>query len=319
MPLLTSRAKMTRTKLLMTVALAAWLVSPLAQAADSNLMLSSDTTGTSGPSGDMLGVKIIPTESNNTTSPPPPVLTELQSQAAPPDDDDPDKKVNILGLQIRADAQREAALSYGARGGLAYRTFEIQRRLAEYDTSLTKAFDFSRLLVAAPSGLLIEPPIVSEAQRAVLVNSGGQDAAVADRIYRINRVARIVTAARNWHLYLERDWGRVDPPAAILLPKTDEEKTAWSAYVKQGWDAGVTQADETFESDVDRLTNDFTGMVRYRELLAQGMISPPYALANDRGVTGGGSEMRVGDRGVTITGQSALIPKSASWNTAPQQ
>jgi defect-in-organelle-trafficking protein DotC len=59
--------------------------------------------------------------------------------------------------------------------------------------------------------------------------------------------------------------------------------------------------------------------VRYRELLAQNMISPPYALADDRGVTGGGNEMRVGDRGVTITGQSSLISKSSNWQAAPQQ
>jgi defect-in-organelle-trafficking protein DotC len=273
-------------------------------------------------SGDVLSVKIIPADSNTGVSPPPPALADLQNQSVPSDDDqDDDAKAaaaKALGLQIRADAQREAALSYGARGGLALRTFQIQRRLAEYDASLSKTFDFSRLLIAAPSGLLIEPPIVSEAERAVLVKSGGQAAAVADRIYRINRIARIVTAGRNWHLYLERDWGRVDPPPQILLPKTDEEKVAWKAYVKQGWDQGLKQAEDTFESDVDRLTNDFTGMVRYRELLAQGMISQPYTLADDRGVTGGGSEMRVGDRGVTITGQAALINESTAWTPAPR-
>jgi defect-in-organelle-trafficking protein DotC len=248
----------------------------------------------------------------SSVSPPPPMLKELQDQHASGDETKPD----TVGLQIRADALREAALSYGARGGLAFRTFEIQRRLAEYDTSMSKVYDFNRLLVPAPSGLLIEPPVVSEAERAVLVNSGGQAAAVADRVYRINRGARIVTAARNWHLYLERDWGRVDPPPAILLPKDDDEREVWRAYVKQGWDAGVQQAEETFESDLDRLSNDFTGMVRYRELLAQHMISPPYALADDRGITGGGNEMRVGDRGVTITGQSALIPRSGTWKPA---
>ncbi|MDR3424646.1 MAG: type IV secretory system conjugative DNA transfer family protein [Alphaproteobacteria bacterium] len=291
-----------RATFFIAAALLALLTLPLAARADD------------APSADVLGVKIIPATSTSGVSPPPPALVDLQNQSAP--EENSDEKTGALGLQIRADAQREAALSYGARGGLAHRTFEIQRRLAEYDSSLSKTFDFSRLLVAAPSGLLIEPPIVSEAQRAVLVNSGGQAAAVADRIYRINRVARIVTAARNWHLYLERDWGRVDPPAAILLPKTDEEKAAWAAYVKQGWQEGIKQAEETFESDVDLLTNDFIGMVRYRELLAQGMISPPYALADNRGVTGGGSEMRVGDQGVTITGQSSLIPKSSAWTPA---
>ena len=247
-------------------------------------------------------------------SPPPPLLKDLQNQATSGDETKPDQ----VGLQIRVDALREAALSYGARGGLASRTFEIQRRLAEYETSLGRAFNFSRLLVAAPSGLLIEPPVVSEAQRAVLVNAGGQAAAVADRVYRINRVARIVTAARNWRLYLERDWGKVDPPPGLLLPRDDNERTEWRQWIKEGWEAGVTQAEETFEADLDRLTNDFVGMVRYRELLAQGMISPPYALNEDRGVTGGGAEMRVGDRGVAITGPSALIPRSDKWTPAPR-
>jgi len=249
-------------------------------------------------------------------SPPPPVMKDLQEQQASSNEA---AQPEGLGLQIRNDALREAALSYGARGGLAYRTFEIQRRLAEYDASLTKTFAFSRLLIAAPSGLLIEPPIVSEAQRAVIVNGGGQEAAVADRVYRINRAARIVTAPRNWRLYMERDWGKVDPPPGLLLPKDAEERKAWRDSVAEGWAAGIQQAEETFEADLDRMTNDFVGMVRYRELLAQGMISPPYALHQDRGVTGGGSEMRVGDRGITITGPSVLIPRSNKWTTAPQE
>jgi hypothetical protein len=66
------------------------------------------------------------------------------------------------------------------------------------------------------------------------------------------------------------------------------------------------------------MANDFVGMSRYRELLAQGMISPPYALHEDYGVTGGGAEMRVGDRGLTITGPSALISRSDRWTTAPR-
>ncbi len=243
-------------------------------------------------------------------SPPPPVLEDLQNQQAPAEVEE--GKVT-LGLQIRTDAIREAALSYGARGGLAHRTFEIQRRLAEYDTSMSKAFNFQRLLISAPSGLLIEPPIITEGQRAVIVNSGGQSAAVADRIYRINRIARIVTAPRDWRLYLERDWGRVDPPATILLPKNEEEIAAWKKFVKQGWELGLKQAEETFEADIERMLNDYTGMIRYRELLAQGMVSPPYATADDRGVTGGGSEMRIGDRGVAIMGQSSLISQSNVW------
>jgi defect-in-organelle-trafficking protein DotC len=249
----------------------------------------------------------------NGVSPPPPVLADLQDQTL-----GEEAKTGELGLQIRGDATREAALSYGARGGLAYRTYEIQRRLAEYDTSLSKTYDFSRLLIAAASGLLVEPPVVSAADRAVIVKAGGQVAATADRVYRINKVARIVTSARNWRLYLERDWGRVEPPPSILLPKDETERAYWREYVKQGWEEGVRQAEETFEADLDRMTADYVGMIRYRELLAQNMISPPFTLADERGITGGGSEMRVGDRGLSITGQSQLLPQGNKWIPAPR-
>ncbi len=276
----------------------------------------ADVSNLSSSREEAIGIDSLSLADKDTfVSPPPPVLDDLIARTAP-DDDEKEARATDLGLQIRADALREAALSYGARGGLAARTYEIQRRLAEYEASISKAFDFSRLLIPAASGLLVEPPVVSQAQKAVLVSSGGQAAAVADRVYRINRGARIVTAARNWRLYLERDWGRVDPPASILLPKEEFEQEAWTAYVQEGWNEGIKQADEIFESDIDRMTNDFSGMIRYRELLAQGMISPPYTLADDRGITGGGKEMRVGDRGVTITGQSALISRSTSWTPA---
>ncbi|MDP9196352.1 MAG: type IV secretion system DotC family protein [Pseudomonadota bacterium] len=215
--------------------------------------------------------------------------------------------------EIRNDAMREAALSFGARGGLARRTWEIRRQLDLNASSLSQAFDFRRLLVSAPSGLLIEPPVVTEAQKAFLVAEEGQTAAVADRLYSINQQARIVSAPREWRTYMERDWGEVAPPPALLLPKNAKERELWKKWVLEGWQAGVTQANDIFEADLDRLERDFRGMVRYRELLAYNMISPPFAALEDRGVTGGGGEMRVGDRQVRITSPSELNPQAERW------
>ncbi len=217
---------------------------------------------------------------------------------------------------IRVSALQEAGLSFGARGGLAYRTFEIQRRLAEQDTYLSQIYDFNRLLIPASSGLLIEPPIVNEATQALLIKTGGQEAAVADRVLKINRAARIVSASRNWRTYLERDWGAVEPPPPLLRPKDDREVAVWQRSVKKGWDAGIEQADDIFQADLDRLTNDFTGMVRYRELVAQKMITPPYSAGDNRGVTGNASEMRIGDRGLEITGPSQFVVKPNNWDPA---
>lgn len=224
----------------------------------------------------------------------------------------------VAAARIRMDAMREAALSYGARGGLARRTWEVRQELDVQQHNLDKTFNFSMLMISAPSGLLIEPPIVTEAEKNVIVSGDGQEAAVADTMLRVGREARIVTAPREWRTYLERDWGKVSPPPDVLLPKNEQERLNWAKWVAQGWEAGYKQGDEIFQADIDRLVRDYTGMVRYRWLLAQNMISAPYALQEDRGVTGGGGEMRIGDRALSITGQSQLQARPEQWQPVPR-
>jgi defect in organelle trafficking protein DotC len=220
--------------------------------------------------------------------------------------------------KMRFDAMQEAAMSYGARGGLSRRTWEIRQTLDKTAGDLDRTYNFSALLIAAPSGFLIEPPIVTEAQQNVIVSGDGQEAAVTDTILKIGREARIVTAAREWRTYLERDWGKVSPPPDVLLPRTEAERLEWAKWVSMGWEAGYKQGDEIFQSDLDRLSRDYVGMVRYRTLLSQNMISAPYALQEDRGVTGGGNEMRIGDRAVSITGQSQLQARPERWQPVPR-
>lgn len=247
------------------------------------------------------------------TSEPPPTLAELKATRS---SKDAKQLSNDLPLDIRRDAIKEAALSYGARGGLAYRTYQIRNELNQHATQLDKIYDFRQLLIEAPSGLLIEPPVVSEAMDALVIESDGQTAAVSDAIYNINRNARFTSTARSWRQYLERDWGEVLDAPSILLPVDKDEVALWEELLEEGWEEGVEQADAIFQEDLNKLAADFEGMVRYRKLLAYGMITPPYANLTDRGVTGGGDEMRVGDRAVAITGKPALIPGSEQWQPA---
>lgn len=222
-----------------------------------------------------------------------------------------------IAIDMRRDAQREAALSYGARGGLAKRNFQILERLGGYERVLDRVFDFRPLLVKAPSGLLIEPPIVKESLDAMVITEGGVEAAVADQVLKINQQAKIVPTARNWRQYLVLFYdSEIAPPPRVLWPKNKEEQANWNTWIKEGWDAGFLQADDAFEAGLNQLVADYDGMVRYRMLLAQGKISQPYALHEDRGVTGGGGEMRVGDRALRITGPSQFLTGGELWKPA---
>lgn len=255
----------------------------------------------------------------------PPTLEEIQEIEGYKEPKSGDK--TPLPIDIRLEALKEAALSYGARGGLASRSFEIRKDLDKRASYLDKIYDFRRLLIAAPSGLLIEPPVISESLNALLIENDGQTAAVADSIYMINQNVRIVSAPRQWRAYLERGWGVVEKPPEILRPKNAEERKIWRELAEKGWIEGRAQADEVFEQDLNRLSAEFSGMVRYRQLLAQGMVSPPFAQQLDRGVTGVASNtgnngapitstMRVGDRAVVITGVPELITGSDQWRPA---
>lgn len=245
----------------------------------------------------------------------PMLMGDLQQIKAPPGallSKKPDK-MEPKAREMRENAMRESALSYGARGALGARTWEIRQQLLRKENYLDRVFDFRSLLIPTGSGLLIEPPIIGEAQENLKVESDGQQAAVADKVFNIGREAKIVTAPRDWRVYLEREWGNIDSPPAELIPIDARERKIWAAWIKQGWEQGIVQADAVFQADLDRLVADYRGMVRYRQLLAQGMVSAPYALQVDRGVTGGGKEMRIGDRQVQITGQSELKPDTSEW------
>ena len=261
----------------------------------------------------VIGLLVSPLTGTAFGSPKPPTLHEISSKryTGPLGD-----KANFLTLDIRNDAIKEAATSYGARAGLAFRTFQIRSELTDSSAYLEKVFNFRELLIPEPSGFTIEPPIVSESLDAMLIEGDGQRAAVSERIYNINKNAKFVSAPRSWRLYLERDWGEVEQPPALLLPQNPEEIEIWEKHTQIGWDEGYGQADAIFQEDLNTLISDYEGMIRYKKLLAQNMISPPYALQTDRGVTGGRDEMRIGDRAVEITGKPVFIPGANTWQPA---
>ncbi len=246
---------------------------------------------------------------------PPPHLFVLQDVPDSKSFGDVEAQEEEVGgmFDIRFNALKEAGLSYGARGGLAYRTYQIRKHLESRSDYMDKVFNFGRLLIPAPSGLLIEPPVVSEAENGLVIGENGQEAAVSDIVYQINKGSRIVAAPRHWREYLERTWGDVEPPPDILRPSNDEEREVWEDAVEKGWKEGVRQADEIFQRDLGELVADFEGMVRYHKLVALGMISKPFALQEDRGITGGGDEMRIGNRAIRITGRPELIPGYEQW------
>ena len=124
---------------------------------------------------------------------------------------------------------------------------------------------------------------------------------------------RFSTAPPNWQNYLLMNFQKPETPNTTLLPKNKEETRLWNQQIVKSWKFGVSQANHIFGSNLSRLRRDFGGMVLYRQLLAQHMVSPPYIAETNLGVTGNQEELRLNDRILRISNNAKLVVDTNNW------
>jgi len=238
---------------------------------------------------------------------PPPSLEALQ--ATRPGDEKGD------GLEAgRADMVRTAALTYGAQGGLAARSFALNELLRRYQAQLDTAYDFRPLVLPVGSGqTLMRPPIVSAAQMAFALGDGGQVARETSCIYQITREAQLSSTPPNWRIYLVQVWSAPNRPNDGALARTKQEVAYWNKWVAEGWAQGEKQAVDIFLSDLGRLERDMVGMARYRVLLRARLVEQPKVAFQRRAVQGGRDSLHVGDSTIRITDQPGLQGNARRW------
>lgn len=209
---------------------------------------------------------------------------------------------------LRMQSIRETAMSVGARTALAWKAVEINRMLQERQPYLDGVFNFQGLLLEKE----ILPPVLIEARNELTLDDP-HNIRVADRTYKILRQARFVTAAPSWREYLVMSESKPEPPDLAMLPSSPDERVAWQKGIVEGWAEGVNQANLIYEENLARLKRDYQGMVRYRMLLAQNMVSAPQVAQRDLGITGGGEKLSVNDRILTIKALPSLKADSENW------
>lgn len=211
---------------------------------------------------------------------------------------------------IRVEALRSAAIAFGLQAGFAKKSEEINNQLLRNHSSYDKMFDFGKLQIE--NGLM--PPVISEG-----VNSYNQpnsnEVRASDKLYRIEFPARIVNVPPTWREYLLIPFSNAETPDQSILPKNAEEKQIWDDFAVKGWDEGLLQASEVLDANIGRLKRDFEGMIRYKKLYEQGLVTKPIIARSELGITGGGDEMAIGDRLIQLTEKSQLNPDAKKWST----
>ncbi len=209
---------------------------------------------------------------------------------------------------LRHQALRDAALSIGARGGLAYRAKKIRQKIYLSEASLDHVFNF-RGLVLDDS---VVPPVLVEGRGSLEIPQDDL-LRVADRQYLIIKQARFSSNPPNWRDYIQMEYSAPELPDKTLLPRTETEKNVWDKYVQEGWRAGIRQADTIFLEQLGRLKRDYQGMIRYHTLLAQNIVSKPFVARSELGITGNNEQLAINDRVLRITSKPAFNLNGEKW------
>lgn len=214
-------------------------------------------------------------------------------------------KKNIVRSQMIA----EAALSLGAQAGLAWQYRNINAALEENSTKLDNVFNFYALVM--PHNVM--PPVLLEGHHT-LKQENESLIRITDRTYKIKRQAHFVTAPPNWRQYIYQSFKAPELPPHNMLPRNSGEHKIWVDCINKGWQDGLRQAIEIFDSNLARLVEDYRGMVVYRKLLAQGMVTPPYVAKSELGVTGDHESLNVNDQVLRIAVHPHMQTDSSRWN-----
>lgn len=210
--------------------------------------------------------------------------------------------------QIRLKALEDTAMSLSAQGGLAYGSKEIDAYLESKKWYLETTYNFNGMILS--HGVL--PPVLEEGDNSLNL-ADPNTIRVADRTYKIIQQAKFVTTPPNWREYLWMSYTKPEIPQRTLLPRNDEEIKIWRHAIKVGWEKGIVQSYSIFQQNLARLKRDYQGMILYRKLLEEKMVSPPFVSRTELGVTGDGSDMRVNDQVLRITELPKLQTDSSGW------
>ncbi len=217
---------------------------------------------------------------------------------------------------IRIESLKQTARELGAQGGLWYQSRRWNMVLENNSSLLNRIFNFNYLML----GDRVLPPVLVEAS-SLLTQDNEQTLHLADHIYRIVRPPRFVTTVPHWRNYLITNYAEPEIPNSTLLPKSKAEQEIWRYYVRLGWSEGVAQADLIFTTNLAKIKTDYLGMVLYRKLLAQKMITPPYTAQADLGVVGDAQKLDVNSKVLRITAVPQFTVDYNKWRpvVAPSQ
>lgn len=208
------------------------------------------------------------------------------------------------------------AMKFGSQSALYERSTKYQDLLEQNKHELSRIFNFSPLLLM---GGRVVPPVISESDNLRMVEDRYTRRSVK-KSYKIVEQARVVNTPLDWRTYLLFDVPKPIVPSRYALPikGNTREEQIWSNGVAQGWEAGLKQANDIMLQSIRTIERDYVGMIRFKLMLAKGMVTSPIPANTKLGVTGDIDTLNIGESVFEIIEAPKFNKNSESWTALPQ-
>ena len=233
----------------------------------------------------------------------PPALVELQELRG-----DSDLSPDEAAGGVRFRAIRQEGLRMGAQTGLAHRYSMIMEYLNGNEPKLNVTFSFNPFI---RDGRLLVPSI-QEAQNQFVLDEQTGEASIVRNAYTVLEEARIVSVTPTWRDYLYQEYTYPEAPHRSVLPRTESEARVWEQSLKEGWVAGLSQADSIYDDRLAALTQAVEGRHLYNTLESKNVFTPASLQVVANKVTFNGRTMNVGEVIYSIRGQ-ANFKNAQEW------
>jgi len=210
----------------------------------------------------------------------------------------------------RYEAVRDAAFGVGARGGLVAETSVINAALEQMKRKMDTIYDFQPLMIQNR----VIPPVLTTA-RDIYTQGDVVTLRLAGVSYNVESQAHFASRPPNWREYLMMEVGELAMPSAGLLPRTDEERNLWIKGVADGWVSGIKQADEMFDTNLNRLNRDYVGMTRYHVLALKNMVTIPVVAQQSMPINTSGNSMSLDETLLRITALPQFNTNMKGWSS----
>lgn len=173
--------------------------------------------------------------------------------------------------QMRLKAIRDAAFSYGAQTGLAWRYENLLQFTKSQEGTLDRIANFSPFIV--DERMLL--PSITEIRDRFDVSPAGKEVRTVNIQYMIDEPPSAISQPPTWRQYLWREFPYPDLPHEALLPDSGEEEKVWQKAVLKGWKSGLEQAQLSWENNLNEMVRDIRGRITYRILETRGVVKAP--------------------------------------------